>query len=125
MSRRRSPTAPTTSLSAARFARPPTRAPRPRRSRRRLPLFSRSERFAQQPLEVRVDRKLHAVKQHLVAARHSDGGEILHLELADFIGLVLDVDPAEFRAGELLAEREEAGAVFDAGVAPLGAKAAH
>ena len=66
-----------------------------------------------------------AVEQDLLAARHAEGGEVLHLEVADFVGLVLDVEPAEPRAGEFLRQREEARPVFVAGIAPLRAQAAH
>src|SRR5690349_527977 len=114
MWRRRSRTAPTTSWSAARSARPPIRALRPRPSRRRLPLFFRSEQLLQQALEVRVDRELHAVEENFIPARHADRREVLDLEVADFIGVVLDVDPAEFDAGEFLPQGKKAGPVVDA-----------
>src|SRR4051812_22665795 len=124
MSRRRSQTAPITSWWAAPSARPPIRARPPPPSRRRLPLFSRpSEQLHEQPLEVRVNRQLHAVEQHLAIARDADRREVLHLEVADLVGLVLDVDPAEMHPRKLFAEREKARPVFHAGVAPLGAKA--
>ena len=66
-----------------------------------------------------------AVKEDLAVARHADGGEVLHLQVADLVRLVLDVDPAEFRLRKLLREREESRAVVGAGVAPRRAKAAH
>src|SRR2546425_8750818 len=126
MSRRPSPTAPITSWSAARSARPPIRAPRPRRSRRRLRLFFLpSEELLEQPLEMRMDRQLRAVKQQFAPARHADRGEVLDLEVADLVGLVLDIDPAELRLREFLREREEPRAIVDAGIAPFRAKAAH
>ena len=65
-----------------------------------------------------------AVKQHLAVPRHADGGEVLDFQVADLVGLVLDVDPAEFRRGEFLRQREEAGPVLGAGIAPCRAKTA-
>ena len=44
---------------------------------------------------------------------------------ADFVGLVLDVHPAELGAGKFSGEREKSGPILHAGIAPLGAKAAH
>src|SRR5512138_896150 len=123
--RRPSPTAPTTSWWGGRSARRRTRAPPPRRSRRPSPLsFLPSEELPEQPLEVRMDGEQRAVKQQALSVRHPDGGEILDFEVADFVGLVLDVDPAELGARKLLRERKEARAVLAAGMAPLGAKAA-
>ena len=72
-----------------------------------------------------MDRQLRPVEQHLLAARDADGGEVLHLQVADLVGLVLDIDPAELGLREFPGEREEAGPVVDAGVAPFGAKAVH
>src|SRR4051812_8902309 len=121
--RRRSRTAPTISSSAGRSARRPSRARPPRQSRRRLRLFLRpSEQLLEQPLEMRMDRQLHAVEQHFAIARHADRREILDLEIADLVGLILDVDPAELRAGKLFRKREKARTVLPAGVAPLGAQ---
>ena len=78
---------------------------------------------------MRMDRQLRTVKQQLLftslAARHADRREILHLEIADLVGLVLDVDPAELRPGKFFRQREKSRPVFDAGIAPLGAKATH
>ena len=102
------------------------RALLPRRSRPRLRLFFLpSEKLLQQPLEMRMDRQLRAVKQDFVVPRDADGGEVLHFQLADLVGLVLDVDPAELGLREFPGEREEPGAVVDTGIAPLRAKAAH
>src|SRR5438067_6489563 len=124
--RRRLPTAPTTSSLVGRSGRRPIRALLPRRSRPRLRLFFLpSEKLLQQPLEMRMDRQLRAVKQDFVVPRDADGGEVLHFQLADLVGLVLDVDPAELGLREFPGEREEPGAVVDTGIAPLRAKAAH
>ena len=72
-----------------------------------------------------VVRQHHALEQRLFAAAHEDRGEILHLDVLERLGVVLDVDPAEVRARKALGHGEEAGAVGDAGVAPRGAKAGH
>src|SRR5882672_6722809 len=104
MSRRPSPTAPTTS-SAARSATRRTRARPPRRSSPPLLLSFLEQRF-EQALEVRMDRQLRAVEQHLIASRHADRREVVHLEVADFLGLVLDIDPAELGGGEFLRQLE-------------------
>src|SRR5579859_3945939 len=128
MSLRHSPTAPTISLSAARSAWRRSRARPPRRSNPPLPLFF-LEQLLEQPLEVGMDRKLRAVKQHLLIAslfaHHTDRREILDIEVADFVGLILDIDPAESGGGEFLGQLEEPGTVLDAGIAPFGAKTAH
>src|SRR4051794_17413168 len=95
---RLSRTAPTISSSDGRFARRPIRA-RQRKARRppsRL-FFRPSDELLEQPLEVRMHREQGAVKQHIAAARHANGGKVLHLELAHFVRLVLDIDPAELR----------------------------
>src|SRR5688572_23941233 len=63
------------------------------------------------------------MEEHFVTARDADRREVLHLQVADLVGVVLDVEPAEFGAREALRQREEARAVLDAGVAPLGAQA--
>src|SRR5689334_9507210 len=103
MSRRPSGPAPTTSSSAGRSARPPTRARPPRRCRARSRLFSRPrEELLQEPLEVGVEGEQGAVKNELVAARYADGGEVLDFQIAERVGLVLDVDPAELGLRELL-----------------------
>ena len=58
---------------------------------------------------MRMDRQLHAVEQHFVAARYADGGEVLDIgEIAELVGLVLDVQPAELDPGKLLAKGEKA-----------------
>ena len=51
-------------------------------------------------------------------ALDEEGGEILHLPLADLRGVVLDVEPAEARAGKFLRQLEEALAVALAAIAP-------
>ena len=68
-------------------------------------------------------RQHHAVEKLLAAARDADGREILDLELAHLLGIVLDVEPCELRLGEAPGEREEARPVFAAHVAPFGAQA--
>src|SRR5262245_17378292 len=88
-------TAPTTSSSAGRSARRRTRARRPKRSSRRSLLFSRREELREQPLEMRMNRQLRAVKEHLAPSRDANRGEVLDFQVAHFVGLVLDVDPAE------------------------------
>jgi len=52
-----------------------------------------------------------------------DRREILDLALAHFLGVVLDVEPAELGLREAPREGEEARAVLPADVAPLGAQA--
>ena len=56
-------------------------------------------------------------------ALDQEGGEVLHLPVANLRSVVLDVEPAEARAGELLRQLEEALAVALAAVAPKGAYA--
>ncbi len=68
-------------------------------------------------------RQHHAVEQRLLAAPHEDSGEVLHVDVFNRFGIVLDVDPAEFGPREALGHREEARPIGDASVAPLGAKA--
>ena len=63
------------------------------------------------------------VKQHLVAARHADGGKVLHFEIAHLVRLVLDIEPAKAHLREIGGEGKIPGAIFDAGIAPFGAKA--
>ena len=72
-----------------------------------------------------MDGEEGAVKEHLAVARHPDGGKVLHLQVADLVGLVLDVDPAELRCREFLRQREESRPVFGAGVAPRRSKTTH
>jgi len=73
---------------------------------------------------VGVEGEQGAVKNELVAARYADGGEVLDFQIAERVGLVLDVDPAELGLRELLREGEKPGPVLDAGIAPFCAKAA-
>src|SRR5262245_14531472 len=68
-------------------------------------------------------RKQRAMEEHVLAARDADRREVLDLQVADLVGVVLDVEPAERGIWEALRERHEAPPVFDAGVAPLGAEA--
>src|SRR5258706_14368421 len=102
-SRRHSRTARTTSSWGDRSARRATRARPPRRSRRRSRLFSRHrDELLEQALEVRMHGEERAVKEHLAVARHAQGGEVPDLEDAYFVGLVLDIDPAEACVRKLL-----------------------
>ena len=64
-----------------------------------------------------------AVEQHLFAALHLDGGEVLDLQVADFLGVVLGIEPDELGLRELARQRLETGAVGPAGIAPFGAQA--
>src|SRR6185503_11601499 len=120
--RRPSPTAPTTSWSGGRYATRKTREPLPKRSRRPSPASS-SNKLLEQPLQMLVVRQHHAVEERLAAAAHEDGRKVLDVDVLDGFGVVLDVDPAEFRARETLGHRQEPGTVGDAGIAPRGAKA--
>ena len=54
-----------------------------------------------------MDRQLRAVEQHLLAARDPDRREVLDLQIADLVSVVLDVEPAELGARKLLRELEE------------------
>jgi hypothetical protein len=74
---------------------------------------------------VLVRRALRAVEEHAAALFHQDGGKVLHLQVADLLGVVLDVEPAELGLRELRGQREEAFLVGDAAVAPKRAKAGH
>src|SRR5712671_2015498 len=128
MSRRPSPTARTTSSSGGRCTRRPRRAPRRSRSRTLSPRFflSRSifkKKLFQHPRELLWLRQHHAVEELLGAARDADGREVLDLELADLLGVVLDVEPCELHLREAPGEREKARPVFAADVAPFGAQA--
>src|SRR5688572_29572985 len=122
--RRLSPTAPITSSSAGRSGTPPTRARRRRRSRTPSKKSSR-DKLLEQALQVLVVRKHHAFEQRVAAALHQDGRKVLDLDVFGRLGVVLDIDPAELGAREAFGHGEEARAVVDAGVAPLGAKAGH
>src|SRR6185369_2088772 len=118
--RKHSETAPTISSWGGRSARPRTRAPPHRRFRTRsLGVFQRLE----QPPEMLVMGEEGAVEELGAVALHEEGGEVLHLPVADLGGVVLDVEPAEARAGKFLRQLEEALAVAFAAVAPQGAKA--
>ena len=72
-----------------------------------------------------MNGQLRAVKQDFVPSRDANGGEVLDLEVADFVGLVFDIHPAELGAGESSGKCKETGSILHAGIAPLGAKAAH
>jgi len=63
------------------------------------------------------------MEQHLLAACDPDGGEVLHLQVAHRLGIVLDVQPCELGLRKLPGERLEARSVIDAGIAPKGAQA--
>src|SRR5262245_4593971 len=111
------PRAPTTSSSGGRSARQRIRARRPRRSRTRsLGFFQRPE----QPPEMLVVGEERTVEELGAVALHEDGREVLNLPLADRRGVVLDVEPAEARAGKFLRQLEEALAVALAAIAPQG-----
>ena len=56
-------------------------------------------------------------------ALDQESGEVLHLALAHLGGVVLDVEPAEARAGKLLRQLEEPLAVAFAAIAPDRANA--
>src|SRR5687767_14952308 len=108
MSRRPLPPEPTTSWSAGRSTRPLTRAPRPRQSK--APWLRFFQRLDEAP-EVLVLRRERAVEELGAVALDQNGGKVLHLALAHFRGVVLDVEPAKARLRELLRQREEAFAV--------------
>ena len=74
---------------------------------------------------MRVHREEGAVKQDFIVPGDADRGEIFDLEIADFIRLVLDIDPAKARRGKFVREGEKPGTIVVAGIAPRGAKAAH
>jgi len=67
----------------------------------------------------------HAVKNLRRAPFDLDGREILDLALADFFGVILDVEPGKARLWKALRQRFEARTVLAAHVAPLGAQAGH
>src|ERR1043165_3432224 len=90
------------------------RSPPARSRRRSLGFLQRLD----EPPEVLEVGEEGTVEELGAAALDQDGGEVLHLPVADFRGVVLDVEPAEARAGELLRQREEALAVALAAVAP-------
>ena len=68
-----------------------------------------------------MNRQLCAMEENFIPSRDADGGEVLDFELAHFVGLVLDIDPAELGAREFPGEREKPGPVLHAGIAPLRA----
>jgi len=72
-----------------------------------------------------MNRQLCAMEENFIPSRDADGGEVLDLELTDFVGLVLDIDPAELGIGEFFSHREKPGPVLHARIAPFRAKAAH
>src|ERR1044071_4097345 len=112
------PPAPTTLSEGGRSAPRRTRAPRHRRSRTRSLGFL--QRLEQAP-EMLVVGQEGAVEELGAVALHQEGGEVLHLAVADLRGVVLDVEPAEARAGKFLRQLEEALAVTLAAIAPQGA----
>src|SRR3954468_4286452 len=120
MSRRPLPPGPTTSWSGGRSARRRTPAPpRPRSRTRSLGFFQRLD----EPPEMLLVGEEGTVEDLGAVALDEDGGEVLHLPLADLRGVVLDVEPAKARAGELLCQLEEAFSVRLAAIAPQGAQA--
>ena len=70
-----------------------------------------------------MNRQLRAMKENFVPAGDADGGEVLDFEVTDFVGLVLDIDPAELGIGEFFPHREKPGPVLHARIAPFRAKA--
>src|SRR5262245_40324818 len=104
MWRRRSPPARTTSSSVGRSARRRIHLPRrPRSSRRSLGF---SQRLQQAP-EVLVVGEERTVEELGSVALDQDGGEVVHLPVAHFLGVVLEVEPAEARLRKLLRQLEE------------------
>src|SRR4051812_48689568 len=125
MSRRPLPPVPTTSWSDGRSARRRTPAPPRPRSRTRslgffLPLRVLHEGLDEPPEMLMVGEE-GTVEDLGAVALDEDGGEVLHLPLAELRGVVLDVEPAKARAGEFLRQLEEAFAVRFAAIAPQGA----
>src|ERR1700716_762506 len=124
MSRRPSPTARTTSSWDGPCTRPPSRAPRRSPSRTPSPRFFLSRfifknKLFQHPGELLGLRQHYAVEKLLAAAHDADRREILDLELADLLRVVLDVEPRELHAGKAPGERLEARPVLAAYVAPF------
>src|SRR3954464_13959536 len=113
----------TTSWSPAPFATPPTRAPPPPLSRRRLGRFSPRENLLKKTLQQLMPGQHGAIEKNLFAAFDLNGREILHFQVAHLVGVVLGVEPDEFRLRECPGQRLETRPVFDAGVAPQGAHA--
>src|SRR5712691_11900321 len=122
--RRRSRTAPTTSSSGGRSARPPTRGRRRKPSSAPSRLFFPEQLF-QQALQEVVGRRLRAVEKRLPAALDQEGREVLDLQVAHLVGVVLGIEPGEPGLRKAFRQREEARAVLGANVAPLGADAGH
>src|SRR5712692_7287755 len=81
------------------------------------------DQLFEQAGEMLVLGKHDAVKEQLRAPPDFDCRKVLDLPLAHFLGVVLDVQPAELGEWKAPGEREKARAVLDAGVAPLGAQA--
>src|SRR5882762_6679715 len=122
--RRRSRTAPTTSSSGGRSARPRTRARRRKPSSAPSRLFF-PEQLLQQALQEVVGRRLRAVEKRLPAALDQEGREVLDLQVAHPVGVVLGIEPGETRLREALRQLEKPRPVFRADIAPLGADARH
>src|SRR5882762_902867 len=122
--RRRSRTAPTTSSSGDRSARPRTPGRRRKPSSAPSRLFS-PEQLLQQALEELMGRRLRAEKKRLPAALDQEGREVLDLQVAHLVGIVLGLEPGEPGLRKAFRQREEARAVLGADVAPLGADARH
>ena len=59
-----------------------------------------------------------AVEELAALALDEDGREVLHFPVADFLGVVFDVEPAKARPRKLFRQLEEAFAVGHAAVAP-------
>src|SRR6267143_2118617 len=122
--RRRSRTAPTTSSSGGRSARPRTPGRRRKPSSAPSRLFS-PKQLLQQALEELMGRRLRAAEKGLRAALDQEGREVLDLQVAHLVGIVLGIEPGEPGLRKAFRQREEARAVLGANVAPLGTDAGH
>ena len=82
------------------------------------------ERAADQPLGGLRLRRHRAEEARAAGVGDEQGREVLDVEVAERVGVVLDVDPGEVGVGaELRRQRGEGRAVFAARAAPLGAQA--
>src|SRR5213079_1318146 len=122
--RRRSRTAPTTSSSGGRSARPPTRGRQRKRSSAASRLSFPEQLLQQAPQEV-VGRRLRAAEKRLRAAPDQDGREVLDLQVAHLVGVVLGIEPGEAGLWKAPGQLEKPRPVLCAQIAPLGADACH
>jgi hypothetical protein len=60
--------------------------------------------------------------QHHAGAEHRQGGEIVHIEITDQFGIVLDIGPGEHDGGPPIGQALQHRAEFAAGAAPFGAQ---